>query len=172
MTNEDAAELGVYAAELFRFVSPAQKHSVAEQMLPLRDVVDEYDAITTSAIDVGRGILRQLAGTAGDEQRLHVSAVRDAVHDHMRRHGYPPADPVPNAWKTDAGAVSAARAADDEASSWADRLTDEQAAELTAEALKQVEPHAHYLFANKDVRTSRVLRILARDHYRKAHAFD
>lgn len=171
MTPDDAAELGVYAADLFRYVTEAQRTTVAEMMLPILDVKDENGDVMQDALDVGRGILRSLAASAGEEQRLSMSDLNAVIRTHMRLHGYLPPDPLPNKWKFDPQAEAQARAYEDSTHKWAWELPVEEVEILTAEALKSIQPHAHFLFKNKDIRTSKTLRVLAHDYFRKLSAF-
>lgn len=171
MTPDDAAELGVYASDLFRFVTEAQQTALAELMLPLREVTDSANRTLQTAVDVGRGILRTIAASTEDEQRLNLNDVRREVLAHMRRHGYAPPDVPPNAWQSEREATQAAAQYEDSTHRWACQLPENDVAELTAEAMKSIMPHAHFLFKDKDIRTSKTLRILAHDYYRKARAF-
>lgn len=180
MTHEDAADVGEYATQLFRYVTMAQKTAVAELMTQIRDVKGEGDQVLQAARDVGEGLLRAVAASAGEEQRLHVSQVGDAVRIHMRLHGYAPEDPVPNPWKSTVAAAQTAREQDDALYEWAMKLGDDEVSELTAAALDKLDEiaaekgraSARGMYAKLDVRTSRTLRMLAWDHYQIAHAFD
>lgn len=172
MNHSDAAECGVYASELFRYVGQALTTTVAEMMIPLPDLEDELGTVTQSAREVGKVMLRRLAQNAGPEQRLSLSDLKQAVNEHLRKFGHIPRDDESERLRAYRAQVEESRRASDSMYEWACNLSPEKAKVLLDHTLNTFPPETLYLFKGKDLTTSRILRMLAWEHDRVANAWD
>lgn len=157
MTSQDAAELGIYASQLFRYVTEPQQTSVAELMLPIRDVEDENGVRVESALDVGKKLLRSIAATGpapGGEQRLLTTEVKRVVKMHCMM-WQPQLPPV----STDKDREI--RDAADNIRQWAIDLPADEERALREAALGEIHECSKYLFKGKTLTTSNTLRLLA-----------
>lgn len=172
MNHGDAAECGVYASELFRYVGQALTTTVAEIMLPLPDLENELGTVTQSAREVGKVMLRRLAQNAGPEQRLSLSELKQAVNEHLRKVGKIPRDDESERRREYRARVVDSKQADEAVYKWATELPPDVSASLLADTLETFPPESRYLFQGKDLTTSKTLRMLAFEHHRVATAFD
>lgn len=160
MTSQDAAELGIYASQLFRYVTEPQQTSVAELMLPIRDVEDENGVRVESALDVGKKLLRSIAATSpvkDGEQRLLIPEVNRVVNLHCMMW-----QPEPPSRETDAERREREiRDAADNIRQWAIDLPADEERALREAALGEIHECSKYLFKGKTLTTSNTLRLLA-----------
>jgi len=164
MISQDAAELGIYASQLFRYVTEPQQTSVAELMLPIRDVVDD-GAVVQTALEVGKSLLRSLASESDGEQRLQLGEVRRVVNLHRRMW-----DPEPEKSPAEVAQREVAVKAADHIQEWAMDLPADEECELRALALTEIDERARYLFKGKTLMTSNTLRLLAWRRYQSLGA--
>lgn len=164
MSEDEAAMVGAYAKELFRYVTDAQANAVIDVMMRLPRGLDPNGR---TPVRLGEHLLRVVAARSGPENRLSIPDVAKEVDAELSRRGIPSPSKMSTATRLYAANragwsdIERRRAVEEE---WALGLSDEDAAELTIYALCQIpDPATRGVWERRKatVRTSVLLRAKA-----------